>query len=465
MIVKIASLLFLWTAAQAQAAPSALLALQESFSSVADKAKPSVVNITAIHEEQVYLRSPYFFFGDPEDFFYGVPRRPSQPYRWRTQGTGSGAVVDPRGYVLTNEHVVRGADEIQITMTLPDGKKKTYLGKVAGRDPTLDLAVVKIQTPGTYPFLKLGDSGSVRVGHWMLAIGSPFQLEQTVTAGIVSAIRQSVLIEGRPYANLIQTDAAINQGNSGGPLLNLEAEIIGINTAIYSPSGAFAGIGFAIPTNEARDFIESVLEGKKLRYGWLGVELAPVDEVIQKRFGLPAPKGAIVNYVVPGSPAQKAGIERGDAILRFNGKEAGSPQELIRLISRSKPGEKAALEIFRQGKTMKISPTLGERPDSVEAKGFRAPKEQEVGKMRTLQWKGLELIETKNGAMVHQVDRGSPLYGYLLEGDFIRGVNQAEVSSLENFGKAASQASLEEGVVFDILRRGQEMYISIQIRR
>lgn len=464
-MTNIAALFFL-SASCVQAAPSVLLALQDSFASVADKAKPAVVNITAIHEEQVYLRSPYFFFGDPDDFSYGIPRRhPSQPYRWKTQGTGSGVLVDSRGYVLTNEHVVRGADEIQITLTSPDGKEKTYPGKVAGRDSILDLAVVKIQTPGTYPSLKLGDSSAIRVGNWILAIGSPFQLQQTVTAGIVSAVRQSILIEGRRYVNLIQTDAAINMGNSGGPLLNLESELIGINTAIYSPSGAFAGIGFAIPINEARDFIESVLEGKKLRYGWLGVELAPLDEVIQKRFGLPASQGAIVNYVVAGSPAQKAGIQRGDALLRFNGKEISSPQELIRLISRSKPEESVELEIVRQGKTIKVRLALGERPESTEVRSFRPQQEQEIRKMQTLQWEGLELIQTKNGVMVHQVDRGSPLYGYLLEGDILRGINQNAVSSLENFQKPASQASLQEGVVFDILRRGQEMYISVQISR
>ncbi|MBI4051764.1 MAG: Do family serine endopeptidase, partial [Elusimicrobia bacterium] len=453
----------------AHGASPALSSLQDAFASVAEKAKPAVVNITAIHEERGYVQSPQFFFGDPDEFLYhffrGQPEPRTRPYRWKTQGVGSGVLIDDRGYVITNEHVIRGADEIKITLTLPNGKDKTVTGKVVGKDSNMDVAVVKIQTPGTYPYLKLADSSKIRVGDWAIAIGSPFELEQTVTVGILSAIRQSLLIEGRKYNNLLQTDAAINRGNSGGPLLNIEGEVIGINTAIFSPSGSNAGIGFAISINEVKEILADLLEGKSIRAGWLGIDLAPLDEVIQKKFGLPNIEGAIINSVIENSPASKAGLKRGDVILKFNDHSVRTPHDLVRLVGRTPPGKTASLEIYRRNKHRIIPVILGERPEWIES-GIRrrpAPAEETPKQQTSFQWEGLDLAQEKGGVLIKRVSPDSKLYGYLLEGDLIQGVNQTSVSTLQDFRNLSSEIRLKEGVVFDILRQGQAMYISVQI--
>ncbi|MBI4057495.1 MAG: trypsin-like peptidase domain-containing protein [Elusimicrobia bacterium] len=452
------------------AVSSTVLSLQESFVAVAEKAKPAVVNITAIHEEQGYVRSPQFFFGDPEDFlqqyFHGAPQRPQlRPYHWKTQGTGSGVIIDPKGLVLTNEHVIRGASEIKITITPLKGKGKTLIGKVVGKDFNLDLAVVKIQTPGTYPYLKLGDSSKIRVGEWAMAIGSPFELEQTVTVGVISAIRQSLLIEGRRYNNLLQTDAAINRGNSGGPLLNLDGEIIGINTAIFSPSGSSAGIGFAISINEAKEVLEDLSTGKTIRRGWLGLELAPLDEVMRRKFGLSGSEGVIVNAVLENGPASKAGLRRGDVLLEFNGVPIQTPGDLVQQVSHTSPGKKVPLTVFRYGKRKEVEVLLGERPSDAEREHSRPSlsKENQIEDRASFSWEGVELAEVKKGVLVKRVNHNSKLYGYLLENDLIQGVNQAQVSNLQDFKRLVPQLKLEEGIVFDIIREGQSMYISVQI--
>lgn len=460
-------------------------ALQDSFAAVAQKAKPAVVNITAIHEERGYAQTPQFFFGDPEDFlyefFHGAPSRPQgQPYRRRYRGTGSGAIIDPRGYIITNEHVIRGADEIQIALTEPNGGQKTLSGKVVGKDSNMDLAIVKIEKSGSYPYLSLADSSKIRVGDWAMAIGSPFQLQQTVTVGIISAMRQSLTIEGRRYYNLIQTDAAINSGNSGGPLLNIDGDLMGINTAIFSPSGAFAGIGFAIAINEAKDFIEPLLAGKARRYGWLGVELLPLDAVMAAHFGLdqaadsapPAPQvphspsaaGAVVNSVIEAGPADRAGLKRGDVILKFNNEPVEFPSDVIRLVARSNPGAAATLEISRAGRRRKISLTLGERPQNIEQMMARSPAPARPVLGDDFRWQGMKLKQELSGVAVEEVDPDSLLYGYLLPGDIIRGINQAPVATMEDFKKAAGLQSVAQGIVFDIIREGEAMYISVQVK-
>ncbi|MFA5137887.1 MAG: trypsin-like peptidase domain-containing protein [Elusimicrobiota bacterium] len=439
--------------------------LQDSFAAVAAKAKPAVVNITAVHEERPTLHGPHFFFGDPEDMardFLGGPRR-----RWRYEGTGSGVIVDPRGYVVTNEHVVRGASGIKITLTGLDGKQRTLKGSVVARDAAMDLALVKIQEAAPFPALALGDSDKLRVGDWVLAIGSPFQLQQSVTAGIVSAIRQSLLIEGQKYHNLIQTDAAINRGNSGGPLIGLRGEVVGINTAIYSPSGASAGIGFAVAANEVKDFVEPILEGRAARRGWLGVELAPLDDVMRRKFGLRGEKGAIVNVVVQGGPAEKT-LRRGDVIQAVDGVEVEDAQDAARHIRRTPPGRTVALAVSRGGRRTEVRVALAERPEWLGSAPSTVVSETSVSTAAAAVpepkkgWHGVEFEDSKEGVRVKRVEPDSALFGYLLEGDIVKGVNQHEVSSLAGFEKLAAGLALPEGVVFDILRRGQAMYISAQ---
>lgn len=447
----------------AWAAPAAGLgALQDSFATIAGKARPAVVHITTVHEEVVRL--PQFFFGDPEDFFeeffHGRPQQP-RVQRFRTQGAGSGFLFDPDGFVLTNEHVVRGADQIRVILTQPNGKEKTYVGKVIGKDSYLDLAVVKVQAPGPFPAVQLGDSDQVRVGDWAMAIGSPFALGQTVTVGIVSAVRQALVIEGRRYTNLLQTDAAINRGNSGGPLLNLDGEVIGINSAIYSPSGAFAGIGFAIPVNEAKEILGMLQAGKKAEHGWLGVEVAPIDEILQKRFGLKTAEGALVNRVLPQSPAAKAGLLRGDVIRRLGTKAVAAPEDLVRLTFRAKVGEKVTLGIIRDGKERELSARIGSRPETLEASAEERPSPPEAPSGST-RWEGVEFAEADGKVVVADVANDSKLFGYLLPKDRVSGVNQNAVGDLDGLRRALASARLSEGVVFDIVRSGQPMYISVQ---
>jgi len=347
------TLAVLFGAALPSAGQGEALKVQQAFNAVADAARPAVVSIRVLREEIERVIEPEFYFG------YMVPVE--KQYRYETGGLGSGVIVDPKGFVLTNEHVVSGADRIQVILLGADGKPKTYLASLAASDPRIDLAVLKIKARDgeTFPFLKFS-AEPARVGDWAIAVGYPFGFRQTVTSGIISATEVSMRIQGRRYARLLQTDAAINQGNSGGPLLNLKGEILGVNSAIFSPSGAFAGLGFAIPAAEARRAYEDFLGLKPARRGWLGTALLKVDPQTAARFGLPA--GALINRVVPGSPAARAKLKRGDIVVSFDGEEVGDDADLLSFIYSRKPGDKAELGYFRSGAEKKVQVTLGAQP-------------------------------------------------------------------------------------------------------
>lgn len=451
----------------AQSRAADLPALQDSFASLAAAAKPAVVNITSVHVHDGHPAIP-FFFGDPEDFLGPdhppIPRGRGRgrPRRWRSEGNGSGVLIDPRGYILTNDHVVSGAEKLKVTLTGADGKRKTVEARVAGSDPSLDLAVIKLQEPGKYPFLKLGDSSKIRVGDWAVAIGSPFGLEQTLTVGVISAVRQSLPIEGRRYSNLIQTDASINQGNSGGPLLNLQGEVVGINTAIYSPSGASAGVGFALAVNEAKAVLDSLLEGRKVSHGYLGVELAEVDEVLRREFDLPEEGGALVNSVLPKSPAEKAGLKRGDLILKLDGAPAENPGALSAAVRRLKAGSKVSLSITRSGKVRELEAILAERPDSgaqPREKDFRPRAGSET---ESFSWEGAQFESAEGGVEVGEVEEDSPFYGTLLPGDILRAIGKTQVPDLEALRRAAKDADFKKGLALDLLRDGKPLFVSVR---
>ncbi len=330
--------------------PAGVLALQDAFAAVVEKVKPAVVYISAVQITHVQDDPHQFYYGDPNDFLYRYfngeePPQRAHPRDQRMEGTGSGVIINPEGYILTNNHVVQNADEL--TVTLSDDK--TYKGKVIGTDPRTDLAIIKIKAPADLPYVSLGDSAAMRVGDWVLALGSPFGLQQTVTSGIVSAIRQSLDIEGKSFRNLIQTDAAINRGNSGGALVNIRGELIGINTAIYAPTGVFSGIGFAIPINDAKSVMKDLIEKGFVERSWMGVEVAPIDDVIQQQFGLSSSAGALVNSVVPGAPADKAGIARGDVITKFDGKPVTNVGSLQDAVTSTPPDRTVHVKIIREG--------------------------------------------------------------------------------------------------------------------
>lgn len=457
--------------------PAEVVNLQEAFAQIARAVKPSVVNISTIQLIEETHPPIEFYFGDPfEEFFedfFGVPRqeqrrrqRTPRKFQRRLEGTGSGVIIDPEGYILTNEHVVRGATEIQVTVVA--GENGKYTGKVIGKDERTDLAVVKIKPKNKLVAVKLGDSDKIRVGDWAVAIGSPFGLEQTVTVGIISAVRQRLMIEGREYRDLIQTDAAINRGNSGGPLVNIHGEIIGINTAIYAPTGVFAGIGFAVPINQAKEILDDLIHKGKVVRGWLGVEIKEIDEAIQKQFGLPDKEGALVNNVLKDSPAEKAGLTRGDVIREFDGKKISTPFELQKIVAQTPPNKKVKVEIIREKKKQTIELVTGEMPSEIKEVAT-TPSERVKG-----EWLGMKvsnfsselaekygLPKEEKGVVIVAIEPGSKAEEMRLEeGDLIKSINRKQVTEVKEFNEITKKVKLSEGVVFDLNRRGRLLYLS-----
>lgn len=476
-----AALLLTCPAVRAEEHPTAA-ALQDAFAEVSQKIKPSVVSVTAVHVENVQVVTPEFFFGDPfEDFFnqfQGQGRPPQQRQRpaprqmqRRSEGLGSGVVIDARGYVLTNEHVVRDAQDLTVTFQFPEEKK--YKAKVVGADPRTDLAVLKIEGSGKFPAAALGDSDRVRVGDWAIAVGSPFGLEQTVTVGVISAVRQSLQIEGVNYTDMLQTDAAINRGNSGGPLVNLKGEVVGVNSAIYAPTGVFAGIGFSIPANRARDIMAQLIEKGKVVRGWMGVEIAPLDEVLADRFGVKDGKGVLVNSVMPDSPAAAAGMKRGDVIVRFNDKPAPDQNALLEIVGRTPPKTKVPVEVIREGKSVKLVLVTGEAPAgpaAEPAEGTPAPK----GGGDAAAWEGAQVMAAtpaladrfgfpvqEKGVVVTAVSSdGMAESAGLVEGDLIASVDGVKTPDVKTFLSAAKKADAKKGIVLDVFRRGRWIYLT-----
>ncbi|HKM38819.1 MAG TPA: trypsin-like peptidase domain-containing protein [bacterium] len=319
-----------------------------------DEVGPAVVmiNTTVVHKRQGI--DP--FFDDPFFRFFFGDRIPSVPEGRRSQGLGSGFITSSDGYILTNEHVVGGADEVQVTVSDYDD---SFPAEVVGTDKELDLAILKIKAPKPLPTVSLGNSDQTRVGEWVVAIGNPYGLDHTVTVGVVSAKGRPVPVQDRIYKNLLQTDAAINPGNSGGPLLNLSGEVIGINTAVNAQG---QGLGFAIPINTAKEVMDSLrTEGKVIR-PWLGVSLLDVTADLQQYFKLPDRRGAIVGEVVAGSPASKVDLKVGDVIRKVDDQIVESAQDLVDVIQSKKIGSTVGLEVYRDGRTMLRLVEIGEKP-------------------------------------------------------------------------------------------------------
>jgi Do/DeqQ family serine protease len=457
-----------------------VLKLEETFANVVEKVKPAVVNISAVQITRVQEDPHQFYYGDPNDFLYRYfngeePPARVRPREQRMEGTGSGVIINPEGYILTNNHVVQDADELSVTLS----NEKTYKGKVVGTDPRTDLAIIKIKAPADLPYVSLGDSSAMRVGDFVLALGSPFGLQQTVTSGIVSAIRQSLDIEGKSFRNLIQTDAAINRGNSGGALVNIRGELIGINTAIYAPTGVFSGIGFAIPINDAKSVMKDLIEKGFVERSWMGVEVAPIDEVIKEQFGLPSTDGALVNSVVPGAPAAKAGIQRGDVIMSFDGKSITTVQSLQDTVTSTPPGRTVPVKVSRGRqaltlslKTEKLSNKSDDAEDDGEGDDDRSKKQNADG---TVEWLGATFatltprlankyeINDSNTTGVVAVDipeKSIAADAGLNEGDVIRAVNRIPIASANGLAKAKRDVDPKKGVVLDVVREGHSFYLS-----
>ena len=442
---------------------SFLISAHESFAELVDDLIPAVVSIASktIIEEQLRQPLPQFPEGSPFDEFfkdYFDRRQRQSPSQRPMISLGSGFIIDASGIVVTNNHVIEGADKITIILA----GQKEFTAELLGRDPKADLAVLKFD-PGKNKLKNLnwGDSDTIRVGDWTIAIGNPLGLGGTVTAGIVSAIARD--ISNGPYVKFIQTDASINRGNSGGPLFNIEGEIIGINTAIISPSGGSIGLGFAIPANSAKKIVQQLIEFGRTKRGWLGVQITPVSKEFAESLGLPDQKGAFISNINPDGPSKAAGIQEGDVILKFNGFEINKMIDLPRLVAESDVGSIALVEIWRKNKKITIELKLGELPEEtyIIRKKVKNNESEEEFFIESL---NLTIISTdeKNGVSVVKIEDGSNL----ILGDIIIEVNRDPVSTVESFMDLVDQIKKtgRNSLLLKVIRNNKSLWITIQFK-
>ncbi len=387
---------------------------------------------------------------------------------------GSGFIIDPSGLVVTNNHVVGDAKANKVTVIFPDDSK--HVAKVVGRDPKTDLALLKIDASKPLPYVNFGDSSVEQVGDWVVAVGNPFGLGGTVSAGIVSARGRD--IHSGPYDDFLQIDAPINRGNSGGPTFNLKGEVIGINTAIYSPNGGSVGIGFAIPSNLAKPVIEQRREHGKVSRGWLGVQIQEVSPAIAKNLGLPNDHGALVADVTKGGPAEKAGIQQGDVIMSFGGQDIVKLRDLTRVVAETPVGKTAPVKVWRKGKETTLEPMIAEQPANMDlvASNSGSGEDQQPATPQKATALGLKLAPltaelrkqlkvpaTVKGVVVSQIADSSPLADVDLQpGDVIVSVNQEPVTTpKEAVAKLkAAQASPDKSVLLQINRHGVNAFVA-----
>ena len=399
---------------------------------------------------------PFRDFRDFFEKFFG-----EMPKSFKTRSLGSGFIIDPTGYVVTNNHVVEGAEKIKVILI--GGKE--FKATIKGRDPKTDLALIQIvDAPPDLPFLKFGDSEAIRVGDWVLAVGNPFGLGHTVTQGIISA--KGRVIGAGPYDNFLQTDASINPGNSGGPLLNLQGEVVGINTAILA-SGQ--GIGFATPSNIAKFVIPQLKEKGKVIRGMIGVQVQNVTPELAKTFHMAEPRGALVAEVNPGTPAEKAGIMRGDIIIDFNGHAIQEMNELPRMVADTHPGSKSTVKVLREGKEMTFTVTVTEMTEErqVAAKEEGGAKEAPLG----LEVKNLDpdlarkfRLRDNKGVVVTQVEPGSPAAeAGLRPGDLLLEINGAVVGSQKDYLAVIGKLKKESFARFLVKRLGRTLYLTVEV--
>ena len=443
--------------------PAAAKAVGPDFVDLAKKLKPTVVNISAArHARQTHpqTRRPQMNpFNDPfQDFFDQFFN--NQPRQREQRSLGSGFIISDDGYILTNNHVVAGMDDVKVKISIP-GDQSEYKAVVKGSDEKLDLALLKIEAREKLPFAPLGDSDRIEVGEWAMAIGNPFGLSQTVTAGIVSATGR--VIGSGPYDDYIQTDASINPGNSGGPLFNLNGEVIGINTAIIAGGGG--GIGFAIPVNLAKGVVDQLRDKGKVTRGWMGVSVQPVTPELAKSFGLEAEQGALVADVTKDSPAEKAGIKNGDIILEFNGKPIKEMNELPRTVAATPVGTKAPVKVFRNGNTEIVTLTVEKMSDGEDGSG--ASGEERLGMVVKEVTKELAArlgLRESTGVVVTEVKPGTPAETYgITTGDLILEVNGIKVATLADYNKAVSAVKKGSSVRIRLRRGSSLLYVAFPV--
>jgi serine protease Do len=453
--------------------------IEDAVINVAKTAGKAVVSISTEHTERYGGGTRRFYFNTPfegapfeddtfrrffDDFFGDMPER-----EYKQRGLGSGVIIDSEGYILTNEHVISGADKI--TVTLSDGRE--FKAQLKGTDPRSDLAIIKINS-GDLPNAKLGSSDELKIGQWVVAIGNPYAFalqnpEPTVTVGVISALHRSLgraMERNRDYSDLIQTDAAINPGNSGGPLVNLKGQIIGINVAIFSTSGGYQGIGFAIPVNTAKQIIDRLIAGKKILYGWLGVTAQDIDDNLVGYFGLLDKNGVLIGKVLEKSPAEKAGMKSGDIIKSFDNRTIGNVRELLSTVGKAQVGKKVKATVIRDKKEVTLSVEIGERPQDLE----KIAGEEEVSPEEA--WRGIKVadltpetirryrVEGKEGVAITDVEAGSAADDAgLMRGEVIVEINKQSVNNVSDYNRITA------GVKSDALVRTRRGFFVVRGER
>lgn len=444
----------------AEAASAA--AVLPDFTDLVDKVGPAVVNIrtteklqhsqagNALEDEQMqeFFRR---FFGMPIPKQNPVPKGRKQVPQQEEEvprGVGSGFIVSQDGYVLTNAHVVDGATDVYVKLT----DKREFKAKVVGTDKRSDVAVLKIEA-SKLPKVTVGDSSKIRAGEWVIAIGSPFDLENTVTAGIISAKARDT----GDYLPLIQTDVAVNPGNSGGPLINMRGEVVGINSQIYSRSGGYMGISFAIPIDEAMRVAEQLKGTGKVTRGRIGVQIGEVSKEVAESIGLPKAQGAAVVRIEPGTPAEKAGIQDGDIILKFNGQTIENRNDLLRVVGATKPGTKSTITVWRKGSTRDLSIVVAEaEPDKVAQKTDKKAKKEQANFLGLVvaDLSDAQKKELPDGGVVIETVDGAAAAAGLQAGDVILTLNNADVKNAKQFNAMVSKLDQKKMVVVLARREG-----------
>ncbi|MEC4676559.1 MAG: DegQ family serine endoprotease [Nitrospirota bacterium] len=433
----------------------------EYLSEVSEAVKPSVVNISTT--TTITMRRDPFgdFFDDPffRRFFGEQFNHQDRKRKYKSSALGSGVIVTEDGYILTNNHVIKDADDIKVILY----GKREFKGRVIGTDPKSDLAVIKIDAKGL-PAIKIGDSDELKAGKMVIAIGNPFALSHTITMGIVSAVgRSNVGIAD--YENFIQTDAAINPGNSGGALVNTDGELIGINTAIFSRSGGYMGIGFAIPSSMAKSVMDSIIKHGKVIRGWLGVSIQDMTPDLAEKFGIKEETGALVTDVADDSPAAKAGFKRGDLITEYDGKQVDDPSVLRNMVAGTLPDKKVKVKIIREGKEKTLVVTIGRLSGTVTA------SESEYGNaMRGVQVQdinpeirmSLDIPKKVEGVVVTSVEMDSPAVRVLKQNDVIQEINKKAIRTTSDYEKVVSKIGPDDSLLILVYRAGGHIYITIK---
>ncbi|PLK24504.1 protease [Novosphingobium sp. TH158] len=458
-----------------------------SFADLTQQLQPAVVNISTRQRVRVQTNP---FAGTPFGDLFGG----QGPQTREAQSLGSGFIISADGYVVTNNHVIsaegRGSTVESITVTMPDGTE--FPAKLIGKDAQSDLAVLKIESKRPLPFVKFGDSRNARVGDWVIAIGNPFGLGGTVTAGIISAVYRNTGAGGA-YDRYLQTDASINRGNSGGPMFDMKGQVIGINNAIFSPTGGSVGIGFAIPAETAQPIVEKLIRGVAIERGYLGVQIAPVTDDVADSLGLSRKRGEIIQGVQPGGGAAAAGMQPGDIVLKVNGKDVTPEQTLSFIVANTNPGTRIPLDLIREGKRMTVTVTVGKRPTDEELaqQNFgnqgdpddnpfnRDPEKQGDGAIeKALGFSAIPLTPQianqlgaapgTQGVVITAVDGSSDAASKGLQrGDIVLSANYRAVTTLSGLEAAIKEAKAanRSALLLRIQRRGQPAaYIPIRLR-